>query len=504
MKFITMDIVTSLMPVIFELLCLLLAIPLLTGGFSLLSMPAGRLGWMNLGSSALTFVMVWGVVYIVAARGMIQTGMFYLDALNATMLLVIGTLSFTAAWFSLSYMRRELEHGHLSARMLSRYYALLQLFIFTMLVVLMVENLGLIWVAVEATTLASALLVAFYFNRSALEAAWKYVMVCTVGICLALLGTILLYYTQVNAVGGGDHALSWLSLRDHADLLDPGLIKLSFVFLLVGYGTKAGLAPMHTWLPDAHSQAPSPVSGLLSGALLSCALYALIRNMIIVQGALGPLFGQQLLLAFGVISVAVSIPFVLVQHDLKRLLAYSSVEHMGLVALGLGIGTPLAIFGALFHVLNHALAKSSLFYLAGMITQGYHTKYIMRISGLVREMPVTGWMFVLGLLAITGTPPFGVFTSKFVILRAAFESGNIFLGSSVLVLLVAVFAGMIYYCLRMAFGQVTYKHHVQPAAGSSIAAVIFSLAVLVVSGFYLPEWLYLMLTRAAAIVKGGV
>jgi hydrogenase-4 component F len=281
------------------------------------------------------------------------------------------------------------------------------------------------------------------------------------------------------------------------------MVKLAFVFILIGYGTKVGLAPMHTWLPDAHSQAPSPVSGLLSGAVLSCALYALVRNIIIVKAAIGFGFVQQLLIALGLLSVVIAIPFILVQNDLKRLLAYSSVEHMGIITLALGIGTPLAVYGALLHIFNHAVAKSGLFYLAGVITQEYRTKHVLRLRGVMATMPAVGTLFVLAALTITGVPPFGVFASKFIITWAAFAGGQALVGGALLLLVAAIFAGMMYYCLRMVFSAPVGAPRAPAVGAPAMAAMVLSVAIVVVAGLYLPQWLQTILNQATVIVAGG-
>jgi hydrogenase-4 component F len=484
----------------YEMIVLALVIPLITAILSLLPLRL-PLGALNITGGLAVAGVILRLIWHVATQGRIHTGLFLIDELSVAPLLVVALLTTSATLFSLSYMRREQEEGHISQKALARYYALLQVFVFTMIGALVAENLGILWVMIEATTLASALLVAFSFNRSSLEAAWKYVMVCTVGICMALLGTILLYYAQVSA-GEGKEALSWLALTSAAARLDPDMTKLSFVFILIGYGTKAGLAPMHTWLPDAHSQAPSPVSGLLSGALLPCAFYAIMRNMAVVHHSLGPDFAQTLLLSFGLLSIAVSTPFILLQHDLKRLLAYSSVENMGLVAVGLGIGTPLAITGALMHILYHALTKSSLFYLAGTISQEYRTKQLLRIRGLISSAPLLGGLFFVGLLAITGMPPFGVFTSKFLIIQAVVNEGHPLLAGLYLLLLGAVFSGMIHYAMGICFGA-AQKKPVSPPPTSASLAIGLSIGVVLAAGFYLPPWLGSVLTLAAALVTGG-
>ena len=487
-----------------ELLFLALLLPILTGLISMVQTRVFGIKVVNFIGSILISSSLLSIVYKITMEGAFHYNMLYVDHLSAVLLSVVAVLIVTSMLFSLSYMEKDLVDGHITFKMLRRYYGLLHVLIFTMISVLVVENLGLMWVAVEATTLASAFLVAFYFNHSALEAAWKYVMVCTVGICLALLGTTLLYYAQVSVVGSDFEALSWLSLKEMSPRLDPTIMKLAFVFILIGYGTKAGLAPMHTWLPDAHSQAPSPISALLSGVVLSCAAYGIIRNLIVVQGSINHEFSQYLLIGFGVFSIAIAIPFILVQHDLKRLLAYSSVENMGIITLGLGIGTTLSIYGALLHIINHAIAKSALFYMAGVITGEYQTKQIARIRGLVSTMPLVGTMFIISILAITGTPPFNIFVSKFIIISAMFTSGRTVLGAGILLLFAGVFAGMMYYCLTMSFGsKPKYRASAVTVGKPALIAIILSVAVMIVTGVYIPTWLSNMLYGAAWIVMGG-
>lgn len=487
-----------------ELLFVALFLPIITGVISMFQPKIAGIALVNLIGGVLISSSLAAIVYKITVEGAFSYKMLYVDHISAVLLSVVAVLSFTAILFSLSYMEKDLADGHITFPMLRRYYGLLHVLIFTMISVLIVGNLGLMWVAVEATTLASAFLVAFYFNHSALEAAWKYVMVCTVGICLALLGTTLLYYAQVNVVGSDIQALNWLELKKISTKLDPAIVKLAFIFILIGYGTKAGLAPMHTWLPDAHSQAPSPISALLSGAVLSCAVYAIIRNLIVVQGIIHPEFLQYLLIGFGVFSIAIAIPFILVQHDIKRLLAYSSVEHMGIIIVGIGIGTTLSIYGALLHILNHAIVKSALFYMAGVITGEYQTKNIARIRGLVSTMPLIGSLFIIGMLAITGTPPFGIFISKFIIIGATFASGRMLLGSGILLLLAGIFAGMMYYCLGMAFGAKSKCRISAAVIGKpALLAMVISAGLMIVTGFYVPMWLNDMLYMAASIVIGG-
>ncbi|MEI6102189.1 MAG: proton-conducting transporter membrane subunit, partial [Eubacteriales bacterium] len=385
---------------------------------------------VNLVSSVATAGFLFELVRQTSANGVFRQGIFLVDELSAIFIIIAGVLTLTSTLFSFFYMKQELKMGHISEKMIYRYYVLLQFFVLTMIFTLVVENMGMLWVAVEATTLISALLVAYYSNRSSIEAAWKYVMVCSVGIAMALLGTMLLYYAQVQAGSLDVQPLSWVEMRLDGARFDPGLVRLAVVFIIIGYGTKAGLAPMHTWLPDAHSQAPTPVSGLLSGALLSCAMYAIARNMAIINmlPEVGD-FAAKLLTGFGLFSIAIAVPFLLVQHDIKRLLAYSSVEHMGIVALGIGCGTPLGLYGALLHLLNHAVGKSGLFYLSGILIQQYRTKQILRIRGILIATPVLGGLFFALVMAVSGMPPFGLFLSKFVIFQAMFAKGSVLAGA---------------------------------------------------------------------------
>ena len=482
-----------------------LTIPLATGVLTLLTKSPSGAAWLNLGGSlATTAGLFWLVRQLIVSGTVFQQSIFLLDPLSGIFLLIVGLLGLTAAMYSIPYMNRELADGHVAGRMMPRYYALFQFFILTMIFTLVVENLGLLWVAVEATTLVSALLVAFSLNRSSLEAAWKYVMVCSVGIAMALLGIILLHYAQAQAGFADGQPLSWLEMRAQAARFNPALVKLAVVFIIIGYGTKAGLAPMHTWLPDAHSQAPTPVSGLLSGALLSCAMYAIARNLAVVN--LLPDVGRsagQLLTGFGLFSIGVAVPFLLLQHDIKRLLAYSSVENMGLIALGLGAGTPLGLYGALLHLLNHAVGKAALFYLAGILIQKFHTKQILRIRGIVSAAPVLGGLFVTVVLAVAGMPPFSLFLSKLVIVQSLFADGWA-AGLLALLLLGGVFAGVIYYMLSMAFGPAAPGMEKTDISPQMLPPILILIVLLAGTGIWLPDWLDALLRSAALIVAGGV
>ena len=306
----------------------------------------------------------------------------------------------------------------------------------------------------EATTLASALLVGFYKTEGAVEAGWKYLIVCTVGLAFALFGTIVFYVAAVRSGLSPEVALQWPALMQAGAMLagSHALIKLAFVFLVVGYGTKIGLAPMHSWLPDAHAEAPSPVSAMLSAALLNCAVYALLRYDAIVSRSLGPAFSHQLLLFFGGASVVVAGLLMIVQQDLKRLLAYSSVEHMGIIATGMGLGGFLGLYGALLHTFTHSLAKSLLFFSAGHVRESTGTSEISKLAGLARKLPWTSAALVVGLVAIVGLPPLGLFVSEFSILREAFSQAHWLAATVLLGMLSIVFGAMTYHFLKMLTG----------------------------------------------------
>ncbi|MHB1126361.1 MAG: hydrogenase 4 subunit F [Bacillota bacterium] len=456
----------------------------------------------GLGAAAISSVALM-LAYRVLQNGPVSLlGRFiYIDALGAFMIIIIAVVGLAAAWYSIGYVERDVRNGEFSTSRIKWYYFWFYIFVFTMLSVVMAGNLGMMWVAVEATTLASALLVAFYDRRSSLEAAWKYIIICTVGIIFALFGTILLHYAAVPITGVG-HSLDWPSLFQVARQLDPKLLKLAFIFTLVGYGTKVGLAPMHTWLPDAHSQAPAPVSAMLSGVLLNCALYGLLRFHLIVSQSLGS-YSFNLLLIFGLISIAVAVPFIMVQHDLKRLLAYSSIEHMGIVVAAVGLGNRLALYGAFLHMLNHALTKSFLFFAAGNVTQYYHTKKIGKIKGAISAMPVFGMALFIGAFAIAGAPPFGIFSSEFTILSAGFTAGKYWPTGLMLALISITFTGIVYVAAKVALGAPPGRLKGAEPGKWSASVLLLPFIPIFVLGVYIPPFVDGILRQVVAVMAGG-
>ncbi len=445
------------------------------------------------------------LVYQVFTAGPVSSfqGLLYWDALSAFMLSVIVFISGYVILFSFHYMEADIEEGKVSRQRLKWYYFYIWLFIGTMLLVVSTPNLGILWVGIEGTTLATTLLVGFYRQKQSVEAAWKYIILCTVGISFALLGTLLLYAASGQIHGYSLATLDWRVLDSLAKNLDSGLLKLAFLFALVGYGTKIGLVPMHPWLPDAHSQAPSPVSAMLSGVLLNCAMYAVVRwHILIRQSVLGPEFSGQFLVAFGIISLGVMVAFILLQKDVKRLLAYSSVEHMGILALGFGLNNAVAVWGATLHLLLHALTKANLFVVTGRIVQKTGTRQILKIRGVISLWPYTGLLLLLGLLAITGTPPFGTFRSKLGILIGVFQSGRPVLGFLMVLFLTVIFAGFLYHFSSMLFGKPSERIN----GGENIKTLWLAIPVLIVLavGFFVPEFLDNALLQVVHVVMGGV
>lgn len=433
-------------------------------------------------------------------------GLLYADALSAYLVLIICFISLMITLYSLGYIGYEYSIELFGKAKLRQYYFLLNLFVFTMLLAAVANNLGVLWVAVEATTLASAFLVGFYNREESIEAAWKYLIIGSVGITFALFGTVLVYFSALSVFKalGSPGTLNWTDLVNPsiATQMDPHILKLAFIFVLIGYGTKAGLAPMHTWLPDAHSQAPTPISALLSGVLINAAMYGILRfHHLLAASPVGPDFSSNLLLFFGLLSIAVATPFIMVQKDYKRLLAYSSMKHMGIIATGIGLGTPLAIYGALLHILNHALAKAFIFMSAGNLSLKFKTKEIALVKGIAKILPMTSALLLLGTFAIMAVPPFNLFVSEFLILSASFLGGNFLVGSLVLLLVVLAFAGFIFHISHMILGVPIKPLPPGEVNPSSFLPLSILLGLVILLGLYVPGPLHELLQQATKLVK---
>jgi hydrogenase-4 component F len=406
--------------------------------------------------------------------------------------------------YSVGYLEEEVKNGELSRKRFRTYYILMYSFIFTIIFALVVKNIGVMWIAIEATTLASVFLVGFHNGKNALEAAWKYIIICSVGIAIALLGIIFLQISSGDALQGSQY-LDWTALYNNATSLNGSTLRLAFIFILIGFGTKAGLAPMHTWLPDAHSQAPSPISALLSGVLLNGAMYGIIRTVAIVNKSFGSsIFTGRILIAVGILSIVTAAIFIITQKDYKRLLAYSSIEHMGIIAVAIGVFTPLAVFGALLHMINHSFTKAMLFLSSGNVLQKYKTKEISKVKGMLKLLPVTGIVFLLGLFAIAGTPPFSVFTSELLVISSVFQNNNFLVGALIIILLAVIFTGIALTMFKTFFGNDTTEGIKKGEINIPGVVVIVTLFVAIaVTGIFIPNAIKTLIENAASIVTGG-
>jgi len=426
--------------------------------------------------------------------------LFYIDELSVFFIFTISIVTFAAALFSIDYIERDIDSLLISRNKARAYYTFFNIFSLSMFFVPMVKNLALVWVAIEMTTLASAFLVGFYNTKASIEAAWKYIMVCSVGIIFALFGTIVFYYASSSV---GVKNLNWADMVSVSRGMDKNLVKIAFLFILVGYGTKAGLAPMHTWLPDAHSQAISPISALLSGVLLKTAIYVILRFTIITNECAGGDFSSKLFIIFALISLGVSAGFIIIQKQMKRLLAYSSIEHVGVIFLGFGFGGAIGLYGALFHVLNHAITKSLMFFGAANIIKKYKKDNMNIIKGVISSMPFTGAMFILGMFALTGMPPFSIFFSELLILMAGLGSG-LYLASGLYLFFIAlIFGGILFHFSKVLFGSKPDGMEDAKEGVSVKVVFVFLFILMAVLGLVMPGFLNKIIVSSVAILEGA-
>ncbi|WP_455389078.1 proton-conducting transporter transmembrane domain-containing protein [Petrachloros mirabilis] len=441
----------------------------------------------------------------VIAAGELSVGSFLrVDALSAWLDLIIGLVGSTGTFYAVGYVGEEMDRAHLSLRRYTQFFCLFDLYLAAMLLAVNVENIAIMWIAIEGSTLSAALLIGFDRSKAALEAGWKFVILSSVGIALALFGTILVYYSSEHVLGISSEALRWSQLYRVAEGLDPAAIKVAFIFSLIGYGTKAGVAPMHTWLPDAHAEAPTPVSAMLSANMLTLAVYAILRFKAVTDRTVGPEFSGSLIIGLALLSLAVSATFILVQRDYKRLFAYSSIEHVGIALLGFGIGG-LGVFAGAWHLMNHALAKSTAFYGAGLVFLRHNHKLLDRVTGLLNQMPIAGTAILVSGVALAGMPPFGLFTSELLIAIGTYSASPevtyVFLA-----LLALAFATLLYQVLRMALGP---PGDPGTALGKQCriftsAAVGINIVAMGAIGIQVPPGLETLLASIVKIFGGGM
>jgi hydrogenase-4 component F len=504
----------------------LLAAPLLAALLSLWLRAVGTLHAVTLAAMAATVAAAIGVTARLLSAGpfVIYHDLVSVDGLTVFVLLIMTVIGLMFALYSRTYLDHYLALGVITPKRISRYYCLFHLFMFAMAAAVLVNSLGLLWVAIEGTTLATTFLINFFKRRESLEAGWKYLILCSVGIALALFGTVLMYSSSVRALGDVSGALNVTELLRVADQLDPQIVKIAFVFILIGYGTKIGLAPMHTWVPDAYSEAPAPVSAMLAGVLETVAVYAVLRCKTVVDAVAAPGYAGTLFILLGFVSFAIAAFFLLLQRDVKRLFAYSSIEHMGIAAIGFGAGG-VGTFGALWHLQGHALAKSLAFFAAGHIRMRFGTREIGRITGLIHVQPVTALALVVATLALVGLPPFALFVSELSVLSAlsaqvyagdTFHLGhfltitiadgvrNLALVALFLVVSLVAFGGLMYRVMGMVWGAPSDAIRRGEAWGLGHAALALSGGLLVLAGVMMPQAMHRVMELAVMTVTPGV
>ena len=488
----------------------LLLIPLAASGITALARTRRTMEIIHLLSALAGGVIAVLIAIDVLAHGEISywDRFLFADSLSALVVLLTAFVYLACAPYAIGYFRTdeinnslEDDAGGNSLAKLRKYYALTPLFGFSMFLVAVASNLGVMWVAVEGSTLASIFLVTFYGRPTSLEAAWKYAMIGGVGLSMALFGTILTYYAAYQVLGTDNlGALNWSVLAASASKFDHTVMRLAFILVLLGFGTKAGLAPMHTWKPDAYSEAPVPVAALMATAVLNCAVYALARFYVLSIHCLGVSFAPPLLILFGFLSIGIAVPFILVQKSYRRLLAYSSIDHGGIMVLALGFGGVLGPLGMLLHMTFHSITKPLLFFCAGNAQQHTGNDALKKTAGgLVHSLPVSGPVFLLATLAVTGTPPFSMFQSEFTIMRAGFASNHPALAALLVVLLVAIFAGFFYHIANLVLGPPNGTPSGENCRWKTYP-VIGLTVIIVVMGFWLPAPIYTLIQNAANIL----
>jgi hydrogenase-4 component F len=458
---------------------LLLLIPLLSAAI-LVVLPGYRLtARLNVLFALLTF---GAALMVLLAERPLPQPFLLVDDLNIIFIVINSFVGLTTSMFSASYISHELETGRLTAAYLRFYHAMYQALMFSMNLALLANNIGLMWVAIELATLTTVLMVGIYRTHEALEAAWKYFILGSVGIALALFGTILFYVAASPVIGEGLEAMRWTTLIQHVAKFDPALLNLAFVFLMLGYGTKVGLAPLHAWLPDAHAEGPTPISAVLSGLLLNVALYAVLRFKLLLAANPATIAPGPLMVTMGLISLIFAALMLYRRRDIKRMFAYSSIEHMGIITFAFGMGGPLANFAGLLHMVMHSLTKSAIFFAVGHIAQVKGTQKISDIRGLTETHPWLGWGLTIGVVAIGGLPPLGIFMSEFLIVSSTFAREPLLALPLVAGLLLS-FGALFLRLHGMAFGAPTGS---TAPLNSSYVPMAAHLSLVAIAGVYLP------------------
>jgi hydrogenase-4 component F len=448
---------------------------------------------INVASSLATFAAAISFLFVKPASG----DYFLVDDLNIVFIVLNTFVAFTSSVFSASYIAHELEIGRLTPTHLRFYHAMYQTLLFAMNLALVANNIGLMWVAIEMATLTTVAMVGIYRTPEAIEAAWKYFILGSVGIALALFGTILVYMAARPVVGEGIDGMVWTTLMRRVSEFEPALLNLAFVFLMLGYGTKVGLAPLHAWLPDAHAEGPTPISAVLSGLLLNVALYAVLRFKLLLDANANAIAPGPLMATLGIVSLIFAAFMLYRRRDIKRLFAFSSIEHMGIIVFAFGMGGPLANFAGLLHMTMHSLTKSAIFFTVGHIAQAKGTQKIADIRGLTVSHPALGWSLVVGVFAIAGLPPLGIFTSEFLVVSSTFAREP-WLALLLVFGLLLAFGALVLRLQGMAFGEPSPGDKRSTASSLPIAA---HLGLVLVAGLYLPPPLVAWFQHVAAMLR---
>lgn len=452
-------------------------------------------------ASVLIISMILVVSEFTSGQTITAAGMWFrLDSLSSVFVTLIGVIGMLVGVFSVPYVQHDVEAGHMKPQQVKNYYSFFSLFLFTMLLAATSNNIIMMWICVEATTLATVFLVGCYETKLALEAAWKYVIVCTAGVAFGLYGTLLIYANAADVMSDNTQAAFWTSIVPIAGQLDPTVVTIAFTFVVIGFGTKAGLFPMHTWLPDAHSEAPSPVSALLSGVLLKCALLVIIRFYVLAVASIGVTFPRAILLTLGLLSVCVAAFAVYTQDDLKRKLAYSSCENIGLVALCLGFGGPIGIAAALLHCVFHGFTKALMFCLSGNILMKYGTRDLRKITGVIEAAPATAVLLAFGFFALSGFPPFAMFTSEIGAFVAGYQSDMMWLLILLALALTVVVCALVGVVARSVLGKKPEGMEKKELPAMAIIPEVLLAACILWFGVAMPQPLMTGINNAASIV----
>ncbi|WP_137121254.1 proton-conducting transporter transmembrane domain-containing protein [Segeticoccus rhizosphaerae] len=475
------------------LVLVLVCLPLSGTVAALTGARARDCGYAAVAGAVGAFVLAVADLVRVTRSGSFTTvgGFVYVDELSAFFLFTVALVVLLSSLAAAAYLQVEEQRRALTPFQIRLFFVFFGLFATLMLASLSTGNLGMLFVLIEASTLSSAALVGLEAKSASLEAAWKYVIISSLGVTVALVGTLFIFYSATGLNLTSNLGLTWPYLYAHAAQLSHSSLRLGFLLAVVGYGTKVGLAPMHTWLPDAHSEAPSPASAMLSAALLNTGMYAIIRFLALARVGLGPTYPQNVMLVFGFLSVVIGVLFMVRRGNVKRLFAYSSVEHMGIIAIALGFGGTLGLYGALLHTLTHAVGKTVLFLTSGDVVLSQHTREAAQVRGLLTSQPVTGAVLLLGSLAILGSPPFGLFLSELTIVRAGFATGSWALPAALLVLLVIAFIAFARTTTGMALGEPTPATAPYQGATKVLAALplLAGMTVLLLLGLWIPSGL---------------